>query len=557
MTSRLRRCGALLQVLAPLAATAALCLPACGGGGGGGADAGSGGGGGSSGGGTALPTVDVSRVTAADPGSALPEGWSGGAFMQVFVRSYQDSDGDGVGDLRGLISRLDYLRDLGVRGLWLMPVHPSQDRDHGYAVTDYRAIEPAYGSMADFDELLRQAHARGIGVVIDYVINHSAAQHPLFVNSRSGGANAYRDWYLWQSTRPTGWNIYGSDPWRPDASGSWYFAPFWDQMPDFNLRNPAAVTWHHDNLRFWLNRGVDGFRFDAVGHLVENGPAAWTDQPETLALLRDAAALLAGYQRRFLVCEGPNRPYDYTAACGSAFAFGLQSRMLDAARGDAAAVAAMAAYVGAAPAGMSTMLANHDSFAGDRVFDQLGGNLARYRLAAATYLLLPGTPFIYYGEEIGLARGPVAGDPGLRTPMSWTGDTRNGGFTTGTPYRALSANVATANVAAQAADPGSLLQHYKALLALRNGLPALARGSFDAARVQGAAWSFERRFGGQRVLVAINYDTKPATLALGGLPPGGTLRNRHPAGGADAPIDAGGAAALALPAQTVRVFLVD
>lgn len=538
--------------LAVGAACGLVALAACGGGGGGGAGAG-----GDAGGGTPLPAVDVSRVAPADPGSTLPADWPSGAFMQVFVRSYQDSDGDGIGDLRGLISRLDYLRDLGVKGLWLMPVNPSQDRDHGYAVTDYRAIEPDYGTLADFDELLRQAHARGIGVVIDYVINHSAAQHPLFVNSRAASTNPYRDWYLWQTFKPSGWNIYGGDPWRSNASGGFYFAAFWDQMPDFNLRHPAVVTWHHDNLRFWLNRGVDGFRFDAVGHLVENGASAWTDQPESLPLLRDARSLMDGYQRRFLVCEGPNRPLDYSAACGSAFAFGLQSRILDAARGNVVAAAAVASHFASAPLGMSTMLANHDSFAGDRVFNQLSGNLAQYRLAAAIYLLLPGTPFIYYGEEIGMARGAVGGDPGLRTPMSWTGQARTAGFTTGTPYRVLSTNAGSANVAAQQADPDSLLNHYTAMLALRNGLPSIARGSYEAARVQGSVLTFQRRLGGERVLVAINVGTQAATLDVAGLTPNGLLRSRHPAGGADVALDAGGAAPLAMTPQSVRVFVVE
>ena len=233
-----------------------------------------------------LPAVDISTVAAADPGSGLPVGWQQGAFMQIFVRSYMDSDGDGIGDLRGLTAQLDYLRDLGVSGLWLMPVTRSQDRDHGYAVSDYRNIEAHYGSLADMDELLRQAHARGIGVIIDYVFNHSAAEHPLFVNARSANTNTYRDWYLWQGIKPTGWSIYGNDPWR-GGPGNYYFAPFWDQMPDFNLLNPRVTAWHHDTLRFWLNRGVDGFRFDAVGNLTENGASQWENQPQNFNLLRD------------------------------------------------------------------------------------------------------------------------------------------------------------------------------------------------------------------------------------------------------------------------------
>jgi alpha-amylase len=504
--------------------------------------------------------TDVGAVTAADPGSALPPEWKSGAFMQIFVRSYQDSDGDGVGDLRGLIRRLDYLQDLGVKGLWLMPVGPSQDRDHGYAVTDYRAIEPQYGTLADFDELVREAHARGIGVVIDYVINHSAAQHPLFVISRSGPSNPYRNWYIWQDSKPGGWNIYGSDPWRSNGAAGgyasdWYFAAFWDQMPDFNLRNPAVVSWHHDNLRFWLNRGVDGFRFDAVGNLVENGSTAWNNQPENLPLLRDARALLDGYAKRYLVCEGPDAPLIYTQACGSAFAFGHHARILEAARGDATAIRAVADHFNTAPLGMATMLANHDSFAGRRVFDQLGGNLAQYKLAAATYLLMPGTPFIYYGEEIGLAGAPsLAGDPKLRTPMSWSADARTAGFTTGAPYRALAGNATSYNVAAEQSDPSSLLSFYKAMLALRNGLASIASGNYEAARVDGSVYSFQRAIGAQRTLVVINYGTVAVQAALTLLPANAVLASRYPAGAADATADGLGAASIGMPAQSVRVF---
>ena len=324
----------LRRAAAALAATTTLM--ACGGGGGEGAvappptDPGVG-----------LPPVGVSGVAAADPGSTLPAGWHQGAFMEIFVRSYKDSNGDGIGDLRGLIGQLDYLRDLGITGLWLMPVTQSQDRDHGYAVSDYRAIEAQYGSLADFDELLRQAHARGIGIVIDYVFNHSAAQNPLFVQSRSGASNAYRDWYLWTGLKPGGWSIYGNDPWR-GSTGNYYFAPFWDQMPDWNLRNASVVAYHHDNLRFWLNRGVDGFRFDAVGNLVENGASAWENQPENFALLRNVRNLMNGYTQRFLVCEGPSDPFGYTAACGSAFAFNNTGNLIAAAKGDAAAMARVA-----------------------------------------------------------------------------------------------------------------------------------------------------------------------------------------------------------------------
>ena len=500
-----------------------------------------------------LPAVDLRAVAAADPGSTLPALWHRGAFMEIFVRSYKDSDGDGVGDLRGLIAQLDYLRELGISGIWLMPVTQSQDRDHGYAVADYRAIEAQYGSLADFDELLRQAHARGIGVIVDYVMNHSAAANPLFVNARAAATNPYRNWYLWQGVKPNGWNIYGGDPWRGSV-GNYYFAPFWDQMPDFNLLNPAVVAYHHDNLRFWLNRGVDGFRFDAVGNLVEAGPAAWENQPENHTLLRQARAVVDGYARRYLVCEGPSDPVGYSTSCGSAFAFQNTANLIAAAKADPGAVRRVAEFPANAPTGMASMLANHDSFAGDRVYNQFAGNLAQYRLAAATYLLQPGTPFIYYGEEIGMARGSAGGDPGLRTPMSWSASTANAGFTTGTPYRSLSTNVSAFNVAAQQADPNSLLAFYKAMLALRKAHPAIAAGSYDNVSVNGSAMSFQRRQGSEWVLVAINYGISAGTAAVGGLPAGATLASAYPAGGDALTADGSGAASVAMAAQSVRVF---
>jgi len=510
------------------------------------------------GGSSELPTVDKSPVVAADPGSALPADWREGVFAEIFVRGYKDSNGDGIGDLRGLTQSLDHLQNLGVTGIWLMPITRSQDGDHGYAVADYRSIEPAYGSLADLDELLAQAHARGIGVIVDYVMNHSAAQHPAFVNANSSGSNAYRNWYLFQASQPQGWSVYGGNPWR-SGNGGYYYAPFWDQMPDFNLKNAEVVDFHHDNLRFWLNRGIDGFRFDAVGNLVENGAGAWLNQPENYALMNGVRQLVGSYQQRFMVCEGPDDPIGFaqTTACGSAFAFGHQSNLINAARGNTTAIAAVANYFATAPAGMATMLSNHDRFAGERLWNQLGGNEAQYRLAAATYLLQPGTPFIYYGEEIGMAGASanIGDDPKLRTPMSWAGDAK-AGFTTGTPFRALSANAASNNVAAQSADPNSLLNFYKAVIAVRRAHPSLMAGTHAGAAASGTTLSFQRVLGNERAVVMINYGGTTANVAAAGLPANAVLVNAFPASGTDAAADAGGSATVGVPAQSVRVFIV-
>ncbi len=389
--------------------------------------------------------------------------------------------------------------------------------------------------------------------MIDYVINHSAADNPLFINSKASNANPYRDWYVWQGLKPSGWSIYGNDPWRGSA-GNYYFAPFWDQMPDFNLVNPSVVAWHQDNLRFWLNRGVDGFRFDAVGNLVENGPSAWENQPQNYTLLRNVRQLMDGYAQRFLVCEGPSDSFGYTGACGSAFAFNNNANLIAAAKGDPAAVQRVADFPKTEPAGISTMLSNHDSFAGQRPYDQFGGNLAQYKLAAATYLLQPGTPFIYYGEEIGMAgAATLSGDPKLRTPMSWTA---SGGFTSGEPYRAAAANVATFNVAAEQTDPASLLSFYKAMLGLRKRFASIAAGAYENAAASGSAISFQRHLGSERTLVVVNYGSGTATVSVGGLPANASLASAYPGGGADLAAGADGSAAVTLPAQSLRVFSV-
>ncbi len=504
---------------------------------------------------TVLPDVDRSAVPVHDPGSSLADSWREGPIAQIYVRGYFDSDGDGTGDLEGVTRKLDYLQALGVSGIWLMPIMASQDHDHGYAVTDYRSIEPAYGNFNSFDHLIAEAHARGIAVILDYVMNHSAAQNPLFQRSQAN-VPPLRDWYVWAASHPSGWSIYGNDPWHLGPDG-WYFAGFWDQMPDFNLRNAAVVEYHHDNLRFWLNRGVDGFRFDATANLIENGPQAWEDQPEDRALMHDVRGVLDGYARRWMVCEAPPDPFGFAAAaaCGSAFGFGHQTDLISAARGDESAIAAVASYFPTAPPGIATLLANHDSFAGDRVWEQLGGDLTRYRLAAATYLLQPGVPFIYYGEEIGMARAADAsGDPGLRAPMSWSADS-NAGFSPHAPFRTNATNYRTANVAVEDVDPGSLLNFYRAMIALRRAHPSLARGDYAGHARAGLMW-FSRHAPGETSLIAINYAAAADQAQFSGLPAGRAAVAAYPPGAAAPTTDASGALVLDVPPRSIAVVTV-
>ena len=513
--------------------------------------------------------ADLAPVAVEASPSKLAAGWAHGAFMQVFVRGYQDSDGDGIGDLRGLISRLDYLKDLGIKGIWLMPITASADRDHGYATTDFRALEPQYGTLADFDELMKQAHARGIGVIIDYVINHSALAHPLFQQALADPASAYRDWFVWQDPAVTdlsGWEIWGKNPWTSTPTGS-YFATFGPHMPDFNMRNPAVIEYHESSMRFWLNRGLDGFRLDAVPHLIENDAKAWNDQPESRRLTKRFQDLTKRYPRRYTVCEATASPTAYAdpAVCGSAFAFGLQYAIVKAARGDTTAIQEVADYFKTAPLTMATMLSNHDIFAGERVWDQFKGDTAAYKLAAATYLLLPGTPYIYYGEEIGMAgvanvsgvsgvsgQESLTGDQPLRAPMSWTADIS--GFTAGQPYRPLAPNAVSQNVALQQRDPASILNFYKAMLKLRNSNAALSLGSYEAAAVDGKVLSFQRRLGRERSLVVINFGISRASTRITVLPARTVLKAAYATPSKPIRSDARGIAVLQLAPQSVSVF---
>ncbi len=534
------------------------------------------------------PALDTRPVPPTNTRSALPEGWHHGAFMEIFVRGWRDSNGDGIGDLRGLTQSLDHLQELGVRGLWLMPITANADGDHGYATTDFRSIAPEYGTLEDFDELLREAHRRGIGVIMDYVINHSAAQHPMFTEALKGADNPFRPWFVWAETMPAGWDIWGKNPWYaaedqpwlfkgdlkqlpPPSAGAknFYFGTFGPHMPDFNFRHPPVLQYHEDSLRFWLNRGLDGYRLDAVPHLLEGDAVRWNDQPESRALTKRLQDVIKGYEHRYVVCEATAEPAAYgdPAVCGGAFAFGFVHHYVKAAQGDAESVQKVATHYdaaqGAASPTMATFLSNHDIFAGRRLWDQLGGNERAYRLAAAGYLLQPGTPFIYYGEEIGQAGVPgLEGDLPLRSPYSWTAEPGTAGFTTGTPsrtiFRPVAPNAATHNLQAQRADPGSLFNFYKALLALRNTRPSLARGRMEHGFSQGLVAGWQRVHEGERTLVLVNYGTQLAQAQMAQLPPNARLLSALPAGGAQAAkANAAGQASLYLGPQSVRVLVVS
>ena len=482
--------------------------------------------------GAAHAEIDVSPVAVSNSKSSLPVGWNrDAAFMEIFVRSYKDSDGDGIGDFKGLTAQLDYLQGLGITGIWLMPMMPSQDHDHGYAVNDYRAIEPDYGTMADFDEFLGEAHKRGIGVILDFVCNHAGSGNALFQNAALSTSSPYRDWFIFADKNPGWYNdkmrgvsgAYWTDPWKPvgkQVSGGQglYYAVFSDTMPDWNLKNPKALAYLEDSMRFWLNKGVDGFRLDAVTMLLENGPKSYFNDPGNPRIVKKLKDTVDAYDNRYLICEVSEGADKYLDAC-NAFAYGVQGAIIDSVKKGAVEAAVIQQLQKPRADQMPLALQSHDAYVGDRLINQFGVNgTDNYKVAAALSILASSTPFSYYGEEIGMSNGGSYNDPGLRSPMSWTGQGRTAGFTTGKPYRAVAINVASNNVADEAGDPSGLLEYYRALYTVRNAHPVLGMGTFKLLSKAGdPVLTFSRMDGADTAVVVINVsDTaQDVTLAAG------------------------------------------
>jgi glycosidase len=416
------------------------------------------------------------------PGSATDAWWRDRVFYQLFVRSFQDSDGDGIGDLRGVIDRLDYLNDgdpattddLGVTGLWLMPVFEARSY-HGYDVVDYRAVERDYGTAGDLKALVDAAHARGIAVILDLVLNHTSAEHPWFVESRDP-TSARADWYVWSESDPGFAGPNGEVVWHP-LDDRWFYGYFWDGMPDANLRDPDVTAELHDVAADWIrDSGIDGYRLDAVKHYVEDGEEQ-VHTPETFAWARDfRSSVKAVRDDALLVGEIWDvsllaATYVEEEAVDLAFEFELASGMVRAARlEDTSPILGLERqllelYPGAEYA---TFLTNHDQ---NRVMSELSGDTGAARAAASLLLTGAGVPFVYYGEEIGLAgRKP---DERIRVPMPWDGTAPAGGFSSATPWQPMGDDWPAVNVAAQADDEAALLDHYRELIGLRAAHPAL------------------------------------------------------------------------------------
>jgi alpha-amylase len=455
--------------------------------------------------------------------------WNDSTFYEVFVRSFADSDSDGIGDLPGLIGKLDYLNDgdpdttsdLGVTGLWLMPIMASPSY-HGYDITDYYTVNPQYGTDDDFRRLMAEAHRRGMRVIIDLVLNHTSSQHPWFVESQDAQSDK-RDWYVWSESKPAG------QGWHAGANGGYYYGHFSDRMPDLNYNNPQVTAAMDDVVRFWLNdMQVDGFRLDAVKYLYEDG-ARIEHLPATHAWLKAFRLFYKGVSPQAftvgeVVADTDTSAKYVDAELDTVFEFTMAEAMLKSAQGgetaavDQAQQAAMAAY----PAGQyATFLANHDQ---NRTRSRLLAD-DQAKTAASLEFSFPGVPFIYYGEEIGM-QGQKP-DENIRRPMQWTSA---GGFTTGTPWNAYYEDVTTRNVAAQEADAGSILSHYRAWVRLRNEHAALRVGAWvavdagDSAVYAALRWTVD-----ERILVLINLSNKPVSEYALTLAQGPLVRGMQPA----------------------------
>ena len=486
--------------------------------------------------------------------------WKRGVVYQIYPRSFQDSNGDGVGDLPGLLSRLDYLQNLGVDAVWVSPVYPSPMADFGYDVSNYCDIDPVFGRLDDFDRLVEAAHKRQMKIILDFVPNHTSDQHPWFKDSRSSRASAKRDWYLWRDgasdgAPPNNWRSnFGGSAWTFDAAtGQYYYHAFLKEQPDLNWRNPAVRRAMYDVLRFWMRRGVDGFRVDVIWHLMkdpewrDNPPnPSWTPrQPEIDRYLQihsaghaDVLGVVAEMRR--VIDEFPDRvligeiylPLERLVAYygpglnGAQLPFNFHLIFCD--WNGRSLASLVEKYEALLPPGAwpNWVLGNHDQ---PRVATRLGPDQAR--VAMMLLLTLRGTPTLYQGDELGLENGKLApedvhdpqalNEPGIaagrdpqRTPMPWS-QGENAGFTTGRPWLPVGQSNAAKNVAAQAANPASFLALTHDLLAMRRLRLAFQTGAYRTLHAEDSLFAFERVDGGETTIVALNVTEREASVSLG------------------------------------------
>jgi alpha-amylase len=463
----------------------------------------------------ALPLLLAVVPVAAAAQAGAPAGWQrSGVCYEIFVRSFFDADGDGVGDLRGLMEKLDHVNDgdpsggddLGATCIWLMPVSPSPSY-HGYDVTNYYDVRREYGTREDFRRFVDEAHRRGIAVLVDLVLNHSSSEHPYFRSALIDPASPYRGWYRWSPVERSTDEWSGAVWHRVPDRDEYYYGLFWHGMPDLDLSSPEVTAEAERIARFWLEEmGVDGFRLDAVGHFFEDGDRI-RHGPGTHPWLREFQAALRRIRPEvYTVGEvwdsiGGILPY-YPDQLDAYFAFEVSDALVEAVRTGAGArlTAAVERMQREVPDGRWAIFQrNHDQ---TRTLTAYGGDLRRARLSATLLLTLPGLPFVYYGEEIGMTADKP--DPRLRTPMHWAAGPA-AGFTTGTAWEPLRPDSLTANVAAQHGDPASLLSHYRRMIHLRTAHPALGPGDFVRLETgSDAVLAYLRRVEGRTVLVLAN-----------------------------------------------------
>ncbi len=464
------------------------------------------------------------KATNVQPISGLPEGtdgtawWNNTVFYEIFVRSFYDSNGNGIGDFNGIIEKLDYLNDgnpktttdLGITGIWLMPINPAGSY-HGYDPTDYFSVNPDYGSMDDFKKLLAECHKRGIRVIIDMVYNHTSTQNPWFIQARDDPASTYRDWFIWSATDPGYQGPFSEKVWFPTASG-YYYAIFDSSQPDLNYRTQAVTDEMYKVAQFWLKDiGVDGFRLDAVRYLVEDGKVQ-QDTPETLDWWKNFRTFYQSINPQAMTV-GEVATTNYIADTylkdadfDQTFNFDLAGQTLR--NVDSRNAVNLNATIKASfqlfPKGdYATFLSNHDQ---ERVMSYFSGDQAKAKMAASVLLTAPGTPFIYYGEEIGMTGNKP--DPLIRAPMQWSAD-RYAGFSTVLPWESTNTNYKQTNITSQTADPNSLLSLYRDLVQLRNNHAALRIGDFYTVRSDNfSILSYLRVSKNETMLILLNMSEK-------------------------------------------------
>jgi alpha-glucosidase len=486
--------------------------------------------------------------------------WKHGVVYQIYPRSFMDANGDGVGDLEGIRRRLDHLTWLGIDAIWLSPIFRSPMKDFGYDVSDYCDVDPLFGSLDDFDRLLAAAHERGLRVILDWVPNHSSDQHRWFIEARASREAPTRHFYVWRDPRPGGglpnnWvSIFGGPAWEWDeGTGQYYLHSFLREQPELDWRNPELARAMHETLHFWLRRGVDGFRIDVVHRLAKDpelrdnplveGRHGYASQrhlhdenhPDVHEVLRGIRRVLDAYAERMTVGEvyllDPRevaRYYGQNDELHLAFNFSFLHSPWSASR-FREEVERMEGLLRDSHGWPTLVLSSHDVPRHASRYDADAHGDARLRIAALMLLTLRGTPFLYYGEEIGMRNTPVPPDrmqdplawtlspeasrDGERTPMAWE-PAPNAGFTEGMPWLPAGADAGARNVAAQRDDPASLLRLYRSALGLRRRSACLHSGSYRSLDAPDGVFAYERASPGSLAHVALNFAAEPRRVQL-------------------------------------------